>query len=388
MSVRFHSCLLSIASCLILLTACGGSAAPASSAASLAAPASAKPAASAAASAKPAASTSAAGAASAKPAASAGAQTVPPISGPPAPSGAVKLTAFYSTISATFTVMWLAKEAGIFQKNGLDVDVQYIQNPQGTAAMLANQVQLGLSGAADMLGPDSSGSDLTAYATFTKTYPYSFEVAQSIKTTDDLKGKKIGASQAGGSDYVALLAVLNKIGLDPSKDLSILFVGGLTQRTAAVLGGNVVGTLTSPPETLTLEKNGFHPLIDVTALNLPSATSTLTAHKAWAQANKATMQKFVDSLMQSLALEKADKAQTEQVMAKYLKIDDNAVLDATYDFFVQKMLPDVPDVTAAQFKDTADSLGKANAAIKSVDLNSVIDDSFVQDAAKRGLGAK
>jgi NitT/TauT family transport system substrate-binding protein len=335
---------------------------------------------------------SAAGAssASAKPAASAraGAQAVPPISGPPAPAGAVKLTAFYSTVSATFTVMWLAKEAGLFQKNGLDVDVEYIQNPQGTAALLANQVQLGLSGAADMLGPDSSGADLTAYATFTKTYPYSFEVAEKIKTPQDLRGQKIGASQAGGSDYVALLAVLNKLGLDPSKDLSILFVGGLTQRTAAVLGGNVVGTLTSPPETLTLEKNGFHPLLDVTSLNLPSATSTLTAHKAWAQANKPTMQKFVDSLMESIALEKSDKAQTERVMAKYLKIDDQTVLDATYDFFALKMVPDIPDVSAAQFKDAAESLSKTNAAIKNVDLNGIVDDSFVQDAAKRGLGAK
>ncbi|HLY64675.1 MAG TPA: ABC transporter substrate-binding protein, partial [Chloroflexota bacterium] len=279
----------------MILSACGASAAaPPSSAPATpaAAAASTKPAASTPASGKPAASAAASAAASGKPAASAsaGTQAVPPISGPPAPAGATKLTAFYSTISATFTVMWLAKEAGLFQKNGLDVDVEYIQNPQGTAAMLANQVQLGLSGAADMLGPDASGADLTAYATFTKTYPYSLEVAPNIKTTDDLKGKKIGASQPGGSDYVALLAVLNKLGIDPAKDLSILFVGGLTQRTAAVLGGNVVGTLTSPPETLTLEKNGFHPLLDVTSLNLPSATSTLTAHKAWVQANKPTMQ--------------------------------------------------------------------------------------------------
>ena len=367
-----------------LLAACGGSAAPsapASSAAakppaSAAAAASAKPAASAAA--KPAASASAKPAASGSGAASAAAK---PAAGAP---GQIK--SFYSTVSPTFTPLWIAKEAGIFQKNGLDVDVQLLQNPSGTAALLSNQVQLGLSGAADLLGPNTNGGDLIAMATMTSTYPYVFEVTKDIKTPADLKGKKIGASQAGGSDYVALLSVLSKLNLDFQKDVSILFVGGIPQRTAALLGGNVVGTLTAPPETLKVEGQGFHSLVDVTSLNLPSATSTLTAHRAWVDANHATVQKFVDSLVEAIAREKADKAYSEQVMSKYLKLDDKPSLDAAYDFFALKILPSQPDVTAAQFSDTVENLSKTNPAIKSVDLSKVVDDSFVQDAIKRGVG--
>ncbi|HEX6511637.1 MAG TPA: ABC transporter substrate-binding protein, partial [Chloroflexota bacterium] len=209
-----------------------------------------------------------------------------------------------------------------------------------------------------------------------------------IKSPADLKGHKIGASQPGGSDYVALLAVLNKLGLEPGKDVNIPFVGGIPQRTAALLSGIIDGTLTAPPETLTIEGKGFHSLLDVTSLNLPSATSTLTAHKAWVQANHGTMQKMVDSLMESTAREKSDRDLAEQVMGKYLKLEDKAALDATYDFFAQKMLPNVPDVTVGQFKDAAEQLGKANAAIKNVDLATIVDDSLVQDATKRGLGPK
>ncbi|HEY8694227.1 MAG TPA: ABC transporter substrate-binding protein, partial [Chloroflexota bacterium] len=347
----------------------------------------------------PVSPSSAASSVAAKPAASAAASALakPPASAPasaptsakPAASGAAtpgKITAFYSTVSPTFAPMWIAKEAGIFQKNGLDVDVQLLQNPQGTAALIANQVQIGIGGAADLLGPDTNGADLQALATFTTTYPYVFEVADSIKTPADLKGKKIGASQAGGSDYVALLSVLSKLNLDFQKDVSILFVGGIPQRTAALLGGNIVGTLTAPPETLKVESQGYHSLVDVTSLNLPSATSTLTSHKAWIQANHATVQKFVDSLMEGIAREKADKPYAEQVMSKYLKLDDKVALDAAYDFFAGKILPTIPDVKAEQFKDAVDGLSKTNPAIKSIDLSTVIDDSFVQDAAKRGVG--
>jgi len=363
------------------LTACGGAAAPASAPSSPASPP-----ATAAASAKPAASAPSSAAASAKPAASGSAAGAPAVSGPPAPSGAVKISSFYSTLSATFTVMWVAKEAGIFQKNGLDVDVQLLQNPAGTTALLANQVQIGLSGAADMLGPVTSGADLQALATTTPTYPYAFEVASSIKSPADLKGQKLGVSQPGGSDYVAMLAMLPKLQIDPSKDVNLLFVGGIPQRTAALLGGNIVGTLTSPPETLLIESKGYHPLVGLASLNLPAATGVLTAQKAWIQANHPIVQKYVDSLMEAIARVKSDRSYTEQIMGKYLKLDDKTSLDATYDFFALKMLPDVPDLTADQFHDAVETLSKSNAKVASVDLSSVIDDSFVQDAVKRGVG--
>ena len=75
-------------------------------------------------------------------------------------------------------------------------------------------------------------------------------------------------------------------------------------------------------------------------------------------------------------------------MSKYLKIDDKARLDATYEFFALRMLPDVPSVSADQFKDAVDSLGKTNQKIRGIDLKTVVDNSFVEDAAKRGLGGK
>ncbi|HVA25309.1 MAG TPA: ABC transporter substrate-binding protein [Chloroflexota bacterium] len=363
----------------ILLAACGGSANPPAPASS---PAAASPSTVPSAVAK-AASAPASAAASAKPPASAAASAKPVTSSAPTPG---KISSFYSTVSPTFAPLWIAKEAGIFQKNGLNVDVQLIQNPGGTAALIANQVQIGIGGAADLLGPVTNGADLQALATFTTTYPYVFEVADNIKTPADLKGKKIGASQAGGSDYVALLSVLSKLNLDFQKDVSILFVGGIPARTAALLGGNIVGTLTAPPETLKIEGKGYHSLIDVTSLNLPSATSTLTAHKAWIQANHASVQKFVDSLIEAIAREKADKPYAEQVMSKYLKLTDKTALDAAYNFFSGKILPSQPDAKVEQFNDTVVSLGKTNPAIKSINLSTVVDDSFVQDAVKRGVG--
>jgi len=184
-----------------------------------------------------------------------------------------------------------------------------------------------------------------------------------------------------------------KPGLSPIRHLrddsvNILFVGGIPQRTAALIGGNVAGTLTSPPETLVIEGKGYHPLVDLTTLKLPSASSTLMAHKAWIQANHGAVQKFVDSLVEAIAREKADRAYAEQIMAKYLKLEDKAALAATYDFFALKILPTIPEVKAEQFKDAVDAIGKQNEKVRGLDLTTVIDNSFVEDAAKRGLAGK
>jgi NitT/TauT family transport system substrate-binding protein len=303
--------------------------------------------------------------------------------GPSATPSLTPIRTYYSTVSATYTPLWLAKEAGIFEKNGLDADVRLMQNPSGTAALLANQVDIGLGGAADMLGPVTSGADLQVLATLTPTYPYVFEVPNDVKTPADLKGQQLGASQAGGSDYVAMLSMLPKLGLDPAKDVSILFVGGLTERTAVLLSGKVKGTLTSPPETLTIEKNGFHVLADLASLNLPAATSVMTTHKSFIQANRPVVQKFTDSLIEGIAREKKDKALAVQVMSKYLKLEDKTALDAAYDFYTGKILPDIPEVKPEQFKDAVDALGKSNEKIKAIDLNAITDNSFVADAAKR-----
>ncbi|HEX6512708.1 MAG TPA: ABC transporter substrate-binding protein, partial [Chloroflexota bacterium] len=292
---------------LILLAACGGGAAPASSApaASPSAAASAKPATSgsAAASAKPAASGSAA--ASAKPAASGSAAAKPAVSEAApasiAPAKPGQYIAAYSEIVTSNLPMWAAKEGGIFQKNGLDIDARLIESSLTVGALIAGQVQFGGVGGSETLAAAVSGGDVKILATTSPVYPYKLEVAADIKSASDLKGKKVAISRAGSSSDVATRAGLKKLGLDPDKDVSIIQVGSLQARTAAMQSGAVQGSMANPPDTLTLEDAGFHPLIDLASANLPASNNGIVVGGAWLNGHKADAQKFVDSYIQSIA---------------------------------------------------------------------------------------
>jgi len=393
-------------SLVVLLAACGGgAAAPASSAppASPSAAASAKPAASpstaasAAASAKPAASAAAsakpaASGASAKPAASGEAK--PAASGSAAPSLAPaapgQIVVAYSEVVGSNTALWAAKEGGIFDKNGLNVDPRLIESSLVVGAVLSGQVPIAAGGGSEAMSAAVEGGDLKVLAITTPVYPYKLEVSKDIQKVEDLKGKKVGVSRIGSSSDIATRIGLRKVGLDPDKDVTIVQLGSLSARTAAIQSGAIQGSMANPPDTLTLEDAGFHPLIDLPSLGLPSSNNGIMTTGAYISGHKAEMQKFMDSMVQSIARIKKDKAFAEQVMAKYLKLDeskadDKRKLDASYDFWVQQSMPNLPYPKAEQFTDSIDILAEKNPKAKDFDLNKLIDPSFVQSAADRGL---
>jgi hypothetical protein len=86
-----------------------------------------------------------------------------------------------------------------------------------------------------------------------------------------------------------------------------------------------------------------------------------------------------------LARIKHDKAFTEGIMKKYLKYNDQNGLDVTYDYFATEVWPDYPHVTADQLADGKAELSKKDEKLKNFDVSKIIDDSFVQDAEKRGV---
>jgi hypothetical protein len=76
-----------------------------------------------------------------------------------------------------------------------------------------------------------------------------------------------------------------------------------------------------------------------------------------------------------------------QVLEKYYQSDDQAAMEAAYDYHVQKVFPAVPLLQAAQFGDTIEQLGPRAPRLREVDLSKVIDNSLVQSAADRGLAS-
>jgi NitT/TauT family transport system substrate-binding protein len=298
-----------------------------------------------------------------------------------------KVTAAYSNISADDWIPWYAFEKGIFKDNGLDVDLQSINGgAQTSAALLANQIQIGQFGGAEALSANAGGADLVLVANLAPVYPYKLYAVKGITSIAGLKGKKVGVSNAGGSSDIATRAALIAAGLNPDKDVTIVAVGSHANRTAALLAGSIDAGVDDPPEDLELVKAGLTAIVDLAGQKLPAANTGVIMSRTFLNANKDTVQAYVDSITIARAKMKADKAGATAVLGKYFKITDQAALDGAYDFFMNEVtVPYLfPDV--GQFKDAVSILGAGNPNIAKVDIAKMLDRTFMQSAQDRKLG--
>ena len=289
-----------------------------------------------------------------------------------------KIAVAYSNLIADSLSLWVAKESGIFSKNGLDVDLQYIASSNAFAALLAGQVQATAGGGSEVISGTANGAEVVVTANLMPIYPYFMESPASIQKPTDLKGQSIAITNPGATFDIASRVALKKAGLNPDTDVQFIKTGSVVNVQSALMSGQVQGGLAQVPDTIKLEAAGLHPVIDMSTLDAPASGTVLSMQRTYVDANKDLTQKLVSSVVQAYALEKEDKPTTIKVLKQYLKSDDDAAMGATYDYYVAKAPPTAPK--PEQFMDSYRVLAEQDSRINSVDLSKMIDASFFQNA--------
>ena len=112
----------------------------------------------------------------------------PAASATPAP---VKVSASYSNVIASNLPLWVAKEAGIFARHGLDVELTLVESSKGIPALLTGDVKFAHIGGSEVVSAAAGGADLVIVGGTVPVWPYVLIVAPDIKKPEDLKGKKL-----------------------------------------------------------------------------------------------------------------------------------------------------------------------------------------------------
>ncbi|MFI5266756.1 MAG: ABC transporter substrate-binding protein [Chloroflexota bacterium] len=297
----------------------------------------------------------------------------------------VPLTVSYSAVIGNVMPLWVAHDAGIFKKNGLDVNVTYINSSKGIPALISGSEQVADIGGAETLSAVAGGADLVTVAVDAPTYPFVLMAPASIKTVQDLQGKNVGVSEPGSSSDIATRVALEKEGLKPDQDVTILAVGSASERISALSNGAIQAGLSFPPNTLQLEKQGFHTILDLASLHLPAALSSTVLKRSYVEAHPDVVQKFVDSLVEGIAYAKQNKAEAVDVLGTYYKSDDKQAMATTYDYFMSEVIPSLPYPKPEMYTNAQNILGVQNAKVKAFDPAKMLDDSFVKKAAAQGL---
>jgi NitT/TauT family transport system substrate-binding protein len=242
-----------------------------------------------------------------------------------------------------------------------------------------------LIGGPETLGAVVSGADLVAIVQLSGAQPYLFEVNQSIQSIDDLRGKKVGVSSLGSSSDTATRIALRAKSFDPDKDVSIVSVGSLENRMAAMASGAIDAGLGSPPETIKLEESGMHPLFDLSTMDVPPLAQCLIVKRSTITGQHDLVQRVVNGMVAATASQKKDRAASQATLTKWANITDQRELDVAYDYWTGHILRIPPVLKPAEWQGFVDELANRNEKAKGFDPASMIDNTFVNAAAAQGL---
>jgi NitT/TauT family transport system substrate-binding protein len=229
-----------------------------------------------------------------------------------------KLNVGYSAISGDQLPAWVAKEAGIFEKNGLDVQLIFFTG--GTTAVMAlvsaDTPMSQVAGAA-VVNSALAGSDTVLTVGGITSLNYYLMAQPQIKTPEQLKGGSVAISRFGAaSDFIARFA-LTKIGLTPGKDVTLVQIGSTGARMDATLTGRVQATVINPPASFIGQKRGMTVLADLPKLGLVYQHTSAATTRKYIRENPDIVRRYVKSQVEAVHRIYTDKEMSMKTLAKY-----------------------------------------------------------------------
>ncbi len=169
-----------------------------------------------------------------------------------------------TSLSAGNWIPWIAKEAKIYEKQGLDVQLILLRGSgQTSAAILGGSIFAAPVTLTTMIMADLSGADFVNVAHTVAAVNTKLLVKSDIKRVEDLKGKRVGITSLGSLSDFLLKHAFRKYGIDPNRDITWLTMGTPTERLQGLLAGSVDAVEASYPIDLQGEKKGYRVLLDL-----------------------------------------------------------------------------------------------------------------------------
>jgi NitT/TauT family transport system substrate-binding protein len=295
-----------------------------------------------------------------------------------------KLTVGYSSTASAELPAWLAKETGIFAKNGLDVQLVYFRGgTTATMALLSRQTPLSQGSGQVIVNAGLRGADTVMIAGGLVNTEWWLMTRPDIKTAEQLKGGSVAISPFGGLAESMTRIALKRLGLTPVKDIAFLQVGGLQERLFVLETGKVQGAMLPTPYKFMAQKRGFHTLVSV-ALSYQSTGVSTT--RTFIRESPDIVRRYVKSQIEAVHRIKTDRETALKVLVKYLGPQDRDILEKSYDDLLSdEKFPPKQYPTLEGIKNILEPLAETDPKAKAARPEDFVDMRFVKDLDDSGF---
>jgi NitT/TauT family transport system substrate-binding protein len=289
----------------------------------------------------------------------------------------------YAAISGPHAVLWVAREAGLFEKNGLRTEVAYIRSGSTMGqALVAGEIQMAQMGGPAALAAGVAGFDVSLIAVALNTTP--IVIMGTVSKMEELKGKGIGVTRYGSNTDISARFAIRKFGMQPEKDVALLQLEDYPGIMGGLQSGRIAAGALADPFTDHAKKLGYKEIADIAALGLEFPFVSVVVKKSYLRDHADVAQRFVRAYTEAIAVYKNDRAFAMKVTSKYSGIKDPAILSSTVNFYAPK-LARVPYPTIGGIRFILDQIAARDARAKNVKPESFMDVRFVKQLDESGF---
>jgi NitT/TauT family transport system substrate-binding protein len=297
-----------------------------------------------------------------------------------------KIRIAYTGISGSQIPTWVAYEQGFFRKYGLDVQLIFVEGGSlGVQTLVSGDVTAAAVAGASVIQSSLQGSGLVMIAGFLNTMDYQFIVSRDITNPEQLKGKTLAVSRFGSSSDFATRYTLERYGLVPERDVTIVQIGSQPARFAALETGKIHGAMVSIPLTAKARKMGLNALADLQMLGLEYQHTGLAVSQALIKSKPELVRNLTKAFVEAIHYLKTHRTESVAILQKYLKTDDMDALQETYEAIGQTLIPQKPYPTIKGIQIMLRELGAKDPKAAAAKPEQFVDLSFISELDKSGF---
>jgi NitT/TauT family transport system substrate-binding protein len=289
-----------------------------------------------------------------------------------------------TALSAAMWIPWLAKEAKIYERNGLDVEIVLLRGSgQSSQALLGGSIFAAPVALPQLMLANLNGADFVNVAHTIASAMSKLLVRPEIRRPEDLRGKRVATSSIGSLGDFLFRYALRKYGLNPDREITWLSIGTNAERLQALFSGVIDGADVTYPADVQAERRGYRVLIDARKEIIFPTTSVVTRRKS-IQEDRDTVMRFVRSHVEGIAFHKQNKEFALKVLTKYVRTSDNEFLEGSYNLFKQDFIA-APYPIIKGLEPTYDYVAQTRPDIRSHKPEEFVDASFISELDKSGF---
>jgi ABC-type nitrate/sulfonate/bicarbonate transport system substrate-binding protein len=291
-----------------------------------------------------------------------------------------KTVAMIGARSGASWPLWIAKDARLYAKYGLDIELVYAVHPGPIAAIISGHAAMTSSGSDPALLAAAKDPSLVVLGGFMNKGSFAMIGSKTATDMKQLGGKKIGVGRVGDPPYHMAVSLLKKYGMTP-RDIQWVSIGvDAAARAAALQSGQVDAALITAPAYFRLQAAGL-PVLAVLLDHEDIYVSTYYLFRREALSKeRATALAFIKAHAEAIKRFYDDKAFATEIMIKYGGTRNTEDANRVYDLFKKaRVLEPIPYALKGSVEAVVE---RQSQELKGVDLSKAIDNSLVDQLVK------